>query len=51
MFEHVPPITDVDVLDSPDAVAAELARSLPRAEDISALGSKIPLPDQRGPLR
>jgi Domain of unknown function (DUF222) len=37
MFEHVPPITDVDVLESPDAVAAELATSLPRGEDISAL--------------
>jgi hypothetical protein len=37
MFEHVPPISEVDVLTSPDAVAAELARSLPRGEDVSAL--------------
>jgi hypothetical protein len=37
MFEHVPPISDVDVLESPDAVAAELATSPPRGEDMSAL--------------
>jgi hypothetical protein len=37
MFEQPPPISEVDVLESPDAVAAELATSLPRAEDISAL--------------
>ena len=37
MFEQPPPLSEVDVLKSPDAVAAELASSLPRAEDISAL--------------
>src|SRR5215475_576706 len=37
MFEHPPPVSEVDVLTSPDAVAAELATSLPRAEDMSAL--------------
>jgi uncharacterized protein DUF222/HNH endonuclease len=37
MFEHVPPVTDVDVLTSPDAVAAELAASRPRGEDAAAL--------------
>ncbi len=37
MFEHPPPVSEVDVLTSPDAVAAELASSLPRTEDISAL--------------
>src|SRR5215468_11267522 len=37
MFEQPPPLSEVDVLESPDAVAAELATSLPRAEDISAL--------------
>jgi hypothetical protein len=37
MFEDVPPITDVDVLESPDSVAAELAKSLPRGEDIAGL--------------
>jgi hypothetical protein len=37
MFEHPPPISEVDVLASPDVVAAELASSLPRAEDMSAL--------------
>ena len=37
MFEQPPPLSEVDVLESPDAVAAELASSLPRAEDISAL--------------
>jgi hypothetical protein len=31
------PLSEVDALESPDAVAAELATSLPRAEDISAL--------------
>jgi len=37
MFEQSPPLSEVDVLESPDAVAAELATSRPRAEDISAL--------------
>jgi Domain of unknown function (DUF222) len=37
MFEHVPPVSEEDVLASPDAVAAELATSLPRADDMSAL--------------
>ena len=37
MFEHAPPVSEVDALECPDAVAAELASSLPRAEDISAL--------------
>ena len=37
MFEHPPPLSEVDVLESPHTVAAELASSLPRAEDISAL--------------
>ncbi|HKF32888.1 MAG TPA: DUF222 domain-containing protein, partial [Jatrophihabitantaceae bacterium] len=37
MFGQPPPLSEVDVLESPDAVAAELATSLPRAEDISAL--------------
>src|SRR5215471_11867600 len=37
MFEQSPPISEVDVLESPDVVAAELATSLPRAEDMSAL--------------
>src|SRR5215472_10939427 len=37
MFEQPPPLMDVDMLASPDAVAAELATSRPRAEDISAL--------------
>src|SRR5215469_1302954 len=37
MFEQSPPLSEVDVLECPDAVAAELATSLPRAEDISAL--------------
>jgi hypothetical protein len=36
MFEP-PPVSKVDVLASPDSVAAELATSLPRGEDISAL--------------
>src|SRR5215471_18686209 len=37
MFEHVPAVSEVDALASPDAAAAESATSLPRAEDISAL--------------
>src|SRR5215468_755789 len=37
MFEHVPAVSEVDVLASPDAVAAELATSLPRADDVAAL--------------
>src|SRR5215472_11898727 len=37
MFEHPPPVSEVDVLESPDAVAAELATSLPRADDVAAL--------------
>ena len=37
MFEQSSPVSEVDVLASPDAAAAELASSLPRAEDISAL--------------
>ena len=37
MFEQSPPVSEVDVLESPDPVAAELATSPPRAEDISAL--------------
>src|SRR5215475_15484790 len=37
MFEQVPPASEVDVLESPDAAAAELANSLPRAEDTAAL--------------
>ncbi|HKF34511.1 MAG TPA: DUF222 domain-containing protein [Jatrophihabitantaceae bacterium] len=37
MFGQPPPLSEVDALESPDAVAAELATSLPRAEDISAL--------------
>src|SRR5215469_5454040 len=37
MFEHSPPVSEVDVLESPDAVAAELATSLPRADDVAAL--------------
>jgi hypothetical protein len=37
MFEHVPPVSEVDVLASPDPVAAELATSLPRADDMAAL--------------
>src|SRR5215472_2290273 len=37
MFGQPPPLSEVDVLESPDAVAAELATSVPRAEDISAL--------------
>jgi hypothetical protein len=36
MFEP-PPVSEVDVLASPDTVAAELAAPLPRGEDISAL--------------
>src|SRR5215831_14501888 len=37
MFELVPPVSEVDVLTCPDAVAAELANSLPRGEDTAAL--------------
>src|SRR5215475_5060522 len=37
MFEQPPAISEVDVLASPDAVAAELATSLPRADDVAAL--------------
>ena len=37
MFERVPPVSEVDVLTAPDAVAAELATSLPRGEDVPAL--------------
>jgi hypothetical protein len=37
MFELVPPLSEVDVLASPDAVAAELATSVPRGEDTAAL--------------
>jgi Domain of unknown function (DUF222) len=37
MFEHAPPISEVDVLASPDPVAAELATSLPRPDDMLAL--------------
>lgn len=37
MFERVPPVSAVDVLESPNAIAAELATSLPRADNVSAL--------------
>jgi hypothetical protein len=37
MFEHAPPLTDVDVLTSPDPVAAELATTQPRPDDMAAL--------------
>src|SRR5215468_10921805 len=37
MFEQPPPVSEVDVLECPDAVAAELATSLPRADDVAAL--------------
>jgi 5-methylcytosine-specific restriction endonuclease McrA len=37
VFEYVPPISDVDVLTSPDAVAAELGSGVPRGEDTPAL--------------
>jgi hypothetical protein len=37
MFERVPPLSDVDVLTAPDSVAAELATSPSRGEDMSAL--------------
>jgi hypothetical protein len=37
VFDDAPPVTDVDVLTSPDAVAAELATSPPRAEDMAML--------------
>jgi hypothetical protein len=42
MFEHTPPVSEVDVLASPDAVAAELATSPPCAEDTSALAMLDP---------
>src|SRR5215469_9992104 len=37
MFEHPPPVSEVDVLASPDAAAAESATSLPRRDDVAAL--------------
>jgi hypothetical protein len=37
MFEDTPPISEVDVLTSPDPVAAELATTQPRADDMAAL--------------
>jgi Domain of unknown function (DUF222) len=37
MFEYAPPLTEVDVLTSPDPVAAELATTQPRADDMAAL--------------
>ena len=37
MFEHPPPVSEADGLDSPDAVVAELATSLPRGDDVAAL--------------
>ena len=37
MFDGAPPVKDMDVLTSPDAVAAELATSPPRAEDMAVL--------------
>jgi len=37
MFEHAPPLSEVDVLTCPDMVAAELATSLPRPDDTAAL--------------
>src|SRR5215831_3147196 len=37
MFEQPPPVSEVDVLECPDAVAAELATSLPRRDDVAAL--------------
>jgi hypothetical protein len=37
MFEHMPPVSEVDVLVSPDAVVAELATSVPRGDDTAAL--------------
>ena len=37
MFEHPPPVSEVDVFESPDAVAAELATSVPRGDDVAAL--------------
>jgi hypothetical protein len=36
MFEP-PPVSEVDVLTTPDAVAAELATSVPRPDDMVAL--------------
>src|SRR5215510_2457279 len=37
MFGQAPPLSEVDVLTCPDAAAAELANSLPRADDLPAL--------------
>jgi uncharacterized protein DUF222/HNH endonuclease len=37
MFERPPPVSETDVLVGPDAVAAELATSLPRPDDSAAL--------------
>jgi Domain of unknown function (DUF222) len=37
MFEQAPPISEVDVLAAPDPVAAELATTQPRADDMAAL--------------
>ena len=47
MFEQRSPVSEVDVLESPDAVAAELATSLPRRDDVAALAMLDPdtLPD------
>src|SRR5215831_4704295 len=42
MFEQPPPVSEVDVLECPEAAAAELAASLPRAEDTSALAMLDP---------
>lgn len=37
MFENIPPISDVDVLDSPDSAAAELASTPPRPDNVPTL--------------
>src|SRR5262245_66684783 len=37
MFEQAPPLSEVDVLTCPDTVAADLATSPPRADDLPAL--------------
>src|SRR5215510_12073109 len=37
MFGQAPPLSEVDVLTCPDTAAAELATSLPRADDTAAL--------------
>src|SRR5215831_4214524 len=42
MFEHVPAVSEVDVLASPDAAAAESATSLPRRDDVAALAMLDP---------